>query len=71
GVDPIMNYRFQGDETVCDIIYTPERTAFLTRAEKSGCRVLTGRAMFEEQAAEQYAEFRGLAADGLRASASE
>jgi len=60
GGDPLPSYRFRGDETVCDIIYTPEWTRFLGRAEAAGCRTLTGRAMFEEQAAEQYREFRRL-----------
>jgi len=61
GADPFPEYRFSGHEVVCDIIYTPERTAFLDRAAGAGCKTLTGRAMFDGQAAEQYRRFRALA----------
>ena len=60
GVDPFPEYQFAGREVVCDIIYTPERTAFLDRATASGCMTLTGRAMFDGQAAEQYSRFSAL-----------
>ncbi len=55
--DPIPFYEFSGREVVCDIIYTPEMTTLLGRAQKAGCRILGGRAMFDEQAAEQYRLF--------------
>ena len=56
--DPAPGLRFSGSEVVYDIIYTPERTTFLQRAQAAGCRTITGRAMFDGQAAEQYELFR-------------
>lgn len=55
--DPAAELEFSGAEVVYDIIYTPERTVFLSRAEEAGCRVISGRAMFDGQAAEQYRMF--------------
>lgn len=55
--DPISDYVFSGKETLYDIIYTPEYTSLLRRAQESGCRVITGRAMFEAQAAAQSRRF--------------
>lgn len=55
--DPAEGLSFGGTEVVYDIIYTPEYTRFLRRAERSGCRVVTGAAMFARQAEEQYRLF--------------
>lgn len=56
--DPIPDYPFDGSEIVYDIIYTPERTALIRRAERAGCAVITGGSMFAAQAAVQYDLFR-------------
>lgn len=57
GVDPIESYRFTGSELVMDLIYKPERTPFLKRAEEAGCRVLNGYDMLMRQAKLQYSYF--------------
>ncbi|MDR3276743.1 MAG: type I 3-dehydroquinate dehydratase [Treponema sp.] len=57
--DPLPEYNFKGSETVMDLIYNPERTRFLCRAEQAGCRVLNGDDMLFRQAAHQYRLFTG------------
>ncbi|MFP4384112.1 MAG: shikimate dehydrogenase [Spirochaetia bacterium] len=57
--DPVPGYRFRGSEIVYDIIYTPVKTAFIKRAEKSGCRIITGDSMFTAQAEQQFSLFSG------------
>jgi 3-dehydroquinate dehydratase/shikimate dehydrogenase len=52
--DPIEFYKFSGRETVMDLIYKPERTLCLRRAEDAGCRVLNGLDMLQRQARCQY-----------------
>lgn len=55
--DPIYFYKFRGHEAVYDIIYHPERTPLLERAENAGCRVSNGHSMLEFQAAKQFEIF--------------
>jgi 3-dehydroquinate dehydratase/shikimate dehydrogenase len=55
--DPFPLYHFTGKETVMDMIYKPERTAFLKRASEAGCRVLNGFDMLIRQAKYQYQYF--------------
>ncbi|MDR2048527.1 MAG: type I 3-dehydroquinate dehydratase [Treponema sp.] len=57
--EPFPLYHFTGKETVMDLIYNPGRTAFLKRAENSGCRVLNGFDMLIRQAMSQYQLFLG------------
>jgi 3-dehydroquinate dehydratase/shikimate dehydrogenase len=57
--DPLDLYSFKGTEVVMDLIYKPERTAFLTRAAAAGCRVLNGHDMLIRQAKYQYSCFFG------------
>lgn len=57
--DPVALYRFRGREVVMDLIYSPERTPLLARAEASGCAVLNGRDMLERQARLQFKLFTG------------
>ncbi|MDR1212376.1 MAG: type I 3-dehydroquinate dehydratase [Spirochaetaceae bacterium] len=59
GDDPGELYNFTGKEAVMDLIYTPERTRFLSRAAKAGCRVLNGSDMLIQQAKYQYNLFMG------------
>jgi 3-dehydroquinate dehydratase/shikimate dehydrogenase len=55
--DPLEPYAFTGREIVMDLIYEPERTPFLRRAEAAGCAVLNGYDMLLRQARYQYACF--------------
>ena len=48
-VDPIDFYKFSGRETVMDLIYRPEKTVCLKRAEEAGCRILNGYDMLLRQ----------------------
>ena len=52
--DPIEFYKFSGREIVMDLIYRPEKTRCLLRAEMAGCRVLNGSDMLHRQACYQY-----------------
>lgn len=51
--DPIGWYSFSGREIVYDIIYTPETTRLLRRAQAAGCLAISGTEMFRGQAEEQ------------------
>lgn len=55
GVDPLPSYRFDGSETLYELIYAPPRTLFVERAERAGCGIIGGREMLLQQA---YAQFR-------------
>ena len=57
GEDPAEFYKFSGQETVMDIVYKPEKTIFLKRAEAAGCKVLNGLDMLRRQTRYQYAYF--------------
>ncbi|MFW5797227.1 MAG: type I 3-dehydroquinate dehydratase [Spirochaetota bacterium] len=56
-VDPLPFYEFRGHEIAYDLIYAPERTRFLARADEAGCLTISGTRMFEEQALAQAALF--------------
>ncbi|HHU36235.1 MAG TPA: type I 3-dehydroquinate dehydratase [Treponema sp.] len=58
--DPLDFYVFDGHEAVYDVIYKPEKTRFLKRAEKAGCRVCNGYTMLLYQAFMQYKLFTGV-----------
>ena len=55
--DPIDFYKFSGKEMVMDLIYKPEKTLCLRRAEKAGCSILNGYDMLYRQARYQYNYF--------------
>jgi len=55
--DPVAMYSFCGEEDVVDLVYQPEKTAFLKRAADAGCRILNGYDMFIRNAQRQYALF--------------
>lgn len=57
--DPLYFYQFRGNEAVYDIIYTPEKTPLLARAENAGCMVQNGLTMLEYQAEKQFLLFTG------------
>ena len=58
-VDPLELYDFTGREIVMDLIYKPEKTLCLKRAEKAGCKILNGYDMLMRQARLQYGYFIG------------
>ncbi len=57
--DPLEFYNFLGHEKVYDIIYYPEKTPILERAEKAGCKICNGYNMLHYQAYEQFEIFTG------------
>ncbi len=57
--DPLEFYNFSGHEQVYDIIYYPEKTPILERAEKAGCKISNGLDMLHYQAYEQFELFTG------------
>jgi 3-dehydroquinate dehydratase/shikimate dehydrogenase len=57
--DPIDFYKFSGREIVMDIIYMPEKTICLERAERAGCRILGGKEMLLRQLRHHYTYFTG------------
>jgi 3-dehydroquinate dehydratase/shikimate dehydrogenase len=59
GQDPLAWYEFTGQEIAYDVIYAPKWTAFLTRAQKAGCRLLFGEDMLVNQAFGQFRRFTG------------
>lgn len=58
--DPIEFYSFGGHEAVYDVIYHPERTKMLRRAQKAGCKVCNGYTMLQYQGYLQYKLFTGV-----------
>jgi 3-dehydroquinate dehydratase/shikimate dehydrogenase len=58
--DPFPFYQFSGREIVFDIIYNPDRTPFLRRAQEAGCKTLNGYDMLVRQAIGQHRLFFGL-----------
>jgi len=58
--DPIEFYAFNGTEYVYDVIYNPEKTRMLKRAEKAGCKICNGYTMLQYQAYIQYEMFTGV-----------
>ncbi len=59
GEDPLEFYSFSGTEHVFDVIYNPEKTALLRRAENAGCKISNGYAMLQYQAQKQFELFTG------------
>ncbi len=58
--DPLEFYNFQGHEQVYDLIYYPEKTPILERAEKAGCKIGNGLDMLHYQAYAQFEIFTGV-----------
>ena len=59
GEDPLEFYSFSGSEKVFDVIYVPEKTALLKRAEAAGCNICNGYDMLRYQAYRQFELFTG------------
>ncbi|MBN2444032.1 MAG: shikimate dehydrogenase [Spirochaetales bacterium] len=58
-MDPVPGYTFKGHETVYDIVYKPEMTLLLKRAQKAGCSIILGKEMLLGQAFVQFRLFTG------------
>lgn len=58
--DALYFYEFKGNETLYDIVYYPETTPVMARAEAAGCKVANGRSMLEYQAYKQFKLFTGV-----------
>lgn len=58
--DPLWFYDFSGEEMLYDIVYTPEVTPIMSRAEKSGCKVHNGYSMLVYQGEEQFSLFKSV-----------
>jgi len=58
--DPFDLYEWTGKEVAYDLIYTPEQTPFLLRAQRAGCITINGWPMFEGQGQVQSRLFRRL-----------
>lgn len=61
--DPIYSYEFTGKEKVFDVIYTPEITPLMARAQESGCEVCNGYKMLRYQGEKQFELFTGIQAE--------
>lgn len=61
--DPIEFYAFNGNEAVYDIIYHPENSRMLRRAQKAGCKTCNGYSMLKYQAHLQFKLFTGVEYD--------
>ena len=57
--NPVPGFDFSGVGIAYDLIYAPEKTRFLSEAEKAGCRIINGFPMLRAQAAEQFRLFTG------------
>ncbi len=55
--DPMPVFPFRGTETVYDLIYNPEVTPFLRRAQAAGCGIINGSAMLRHQGELQWRLF--------------
>ena len=55
--DPLWFYDFYGAEMIYDIIYEPEVTPIMARAQKAGCKVRNGYTMLKYQGEEQFRLF--------------
>jgi 3-dehydroquinate dehydratase/shikimate dehydrogenase len=58
--DPLDWYDFTGREAVFDLIYRPERTILLERAQKAGCKTTNGWKMLRYQSAAQFKLWTGV-----------
>lgn len=58
-IDPFPAYAFTGEELVFDLIYRPQKTVFLARAESAGCKIENGDRMLKYQGYIQFNLFTG------------
>ena len=58
--DPLYFYNFKGYENVYDIIYHPQVTPILNRAQMAGCKTANGFDMLKYQGYKQFELFTGV-----------
>lgn len=58
--DPIWFYDFTGKEMIYDIVYEPEETPIMKRAQKAGCKVNNGFTMLQHQGEEQFRLYKAV-----------
>ncbi|MBQ6057355.1 MAG: type I 3-dehydroquinate dehydratase [Treponema sp.] len=58
--DPIWFYDFRGNEFIYDIVYAPEVTPIMARADAAGCKVCNGMSMLRYQGDAQFELFKQL-----------
>lgn len=58
--DPLSFYNFKGYEYVYDVIYHPQVTPILNRAQMSGCKTINGFNMLKYQGYKQFELFTGV-----------
>lgn len=59
GENPLAFFDFGGHEKVFDLIYNPDKTELLKKAEKAGCKICNGYNMLKYQAYKQFEIFTG------------
>lgn len=58
---PVENFSFLNSETVvCDLIYNPKKTLFLSNAEEKSCKIINGWGMLVCQAVSAYEIWTGI-----------
>lgn len=57
--DPLYFYPFSGHEKVYDVIYEPQKTPVLVRAQRAGCEICNGENMLKYQGYEQFKIYTG------------
>lgn len=53
------DFKFTGKELVCDLVYNSVTSAFMTGAEKAGCRIISGKACLISQGKLQFEKLTG------------
>jgi 3-dehydroquinate dehydratase/shikimate dehydrogenase len=59
GVNPLAFYQFKGTELLYDMVYVPEKTAFIQEGIKAGCSWISGKSMLFHQGFRQFELFTG------------
>jgi 3-dehydroquinate dehydratase/shikimate dehydrogenase len=59
GKNPLGFYRFKGTELLYDMVYVPEKTAFIKAGIEAGCDWISGKSMLYHQGFRQFALFTG------------
>ncbi|MGM0431211.1 MAG: shikimate dehydrogenase [Spirochaetota bacterium] len=59
-LNPVPDFPFSGREIAYELVYKPQRTAFIQAAEQAGCRVVYGMQMLLAQGKLQFESFTGL-----------
>lgn len=57
--DPLYFYEFTGKEIIYDVVYVPEITPIMNRAQKKGCKVCNGYEMLKHQGYKQFELYTG------------